>query len=189
MAASDSASKLASLHDIPAPNSGVFASVESGELTAAEDDFAACWAWFRKRLLREPLGPEMLDVARRLYHAGLYEAAAVILLLFRGAHPDIRVRGGGTEDLEVVHLWAHLLWKIGRHDEALQALAQVIKGTPEGSHKYEDCWQLLVELGLEREMDHCASAKLSEDGELSKPRKGSGEGHGIEKPRDRPHKY
>ena len=94
MAASDSASKLASLHDIPAPNSGVFASVESGELTAAEDDFAACWAWFRKRLLREPLGPEMFDVARRLYHAGLYEAAAVILLLFRGAHPDIRVRGG-----------------------------------------------------------------------------------------------
>ena len=143
---------LASLHDVPTPSAGgVYVSDETGELVASEEDYAACWGWFRKRLLREPLGPEIFKVARMQYHAGAYESAAVMLLLFRGAHSEIRVRGGGTEDLEVSHLWAHLLWKMGRNGEALEALTHILQNAPRGTH--EECWQLLVELGLEREME------------------------------------
>ena len=91
-----------------------------------------------------------------------------MLLLFRGANPEIRVRGGGTDDLEVSHLWAHLLWKMGRNREALAALAKVVQGAPRGSHQYEECWQLLVELGLEREMDeHTYNAKYGAGAQVS----------------------
>ena len=169
MASSAAASMLASLHDIPTVSGGVPVSAETGEFAAGEDDYAACWAWFRGRLLREPLGPELFEVARRQYQNGLYDSAAVMLLLFRGAHPEIRVRGGGTDDVEVSHLWAHLLWKMGRNREALAALAKVVQGAPRGSHQYEECWQLLVELGLEREMDeHASNAKSGAGAQVKK---------------------
>ena len=155
---SSSSELLASFHDLPVPGSGgVYVSSETGSLAAREEDYARCWGWFRTRLLREPLGPELFQTARRVYHAGMYDSAAVIMLLFRGAHPEIRVRGVNTDDLEVVHLWAHLLWKMGLPRHALEALTKVVSEAPKGLHQFEECWQLIVELGFETESAQTAT--------------------------------
>lgn len=157
-----------SLHDVPVPVNGLFVSATTGELTATDDDFLEIWKWFRARLNREPLGPEIFHTARRLYHAGRYDAAAVMLLLFRGGHSEVRVKGGGTGDPEVTHLWAHLLWKIGRSRDALDVLSKLLSQAEKGSQHFEDCWQLLVELGVE------ASTEAADSGTLGETSKGEG---------------
>jgi len=124
--------------------------------------------WFARALNRPANGTEIYTVARQLYVTGRYAQAMAAVMLFRGDLEGIRVHGGGTDNLQVLHLHAHLAWKLGYPKQALLLLTEVMRernqnsleksvhlvpsfkaGKPIGPTSFEESWQLLVEMGLD----------------------------------------
>ena len=111
------------------------------------------------------------SVARQLYVTGRYAEALACTMLFRGDLKEIRVHGGGVDNLHCLHLQGHVCWKLGYNKQSLNCLQEVIEkrnnntlsksvrglngssnsndSEPVGPTSFEDSWQLLVEMGLE----------------------------------------
>ena len=127
--------------------------------------------WFCKKLNRPANGNEIFIVARQLYVTGRYAEALACTMLFRGDLKEIRVHGGGVDNLHCLHLQGHVCWKLGYNKQSLNCLQEVIEkrnnntlsksvrglngssnsngSEPVGPTSFEDSWQLLVEMGLE----------------------------------------
>ena len=105
----------------------------------------------------------------RLYQDGRFAEAGACALLYRG-QGELRVHGGGADNLQVLNLLAHVCWKLRLRRASIDALSELLSRRTTAAHAggaaerkqraqlFEDAWQLLVELGCEELLDGSGAA-------------------------------